>query len=73
MIPTNINKYAMSVYRDGIYMNAGIDYNFNLETKEDKEKYGKYGRETVQKYYSIKKMVDDCESAYNKTLKEHKK
>ena len=32
-IPTNINKYAMSVYRDGIYMNAGIDYNFDSETR----------------------------------------
>lgn len=44
-----------------------------LMKKENKEKYGKYGRETVQKYYSIKKMTDDCESAYTKTLNEHKK
>ena len=45
----------------------------DLMQKENKEKYGKYGRETVQKYYSIKKMADDCEKAYNKTLKEHNK
>lgn len=43
----------------------------DLITCDNKEKYGKYGRETVQKYYSIKRMVDDCEKAYQKTLKEH--
>ena len=39
-----------------------------LMSKEDKEKYGKYNREVVKKYYSVEKMTDDCEKAYNKTL-----
>lgn len=43
-----------------------------LMNEKDKEKYGDYGRKIVQEYYSIKKMADDCEKAYNKTLKEHK-
>ncbi len=43
-----------------------------LMNEENKIEYGKYGRETVQEYYSIKKMADDCEKAYNKTLREHK-
>ena len=44
-----------------------------LMNEKDKTKYGIYGRNTVQKYYSIKRMADDCEKAYSKTLKEHKK
>lgn len=40
-----------------------------LMTRKDKEKYGKYNREVVKKYYSVEKMTDDCEKAYNKTLK----
>ena len=39
-----------------------------LMSKEDKGKYGKYNREVVKKYYSVEKMTDDCEKAYNKTL-----
>ena len=39
-----------------------------LMNKENKEKYGKYNREVVRKYYSVEKMTDDCEKAYNKTL-----
>ena len=39
-----------------------------LMSKDDKEKYGKYNREVVKKYYSVEKMTDDCEKAYNKTL-----
>lgn len=40
-----------------------------LMQKENKEEYGKYNREVVKKYYSVEKMTDDCEKAYNKTLK----
>jgi len=40
----------------------------DLMAKEDKGKYGKYNREVVKKYYSVEKMTDDCEKAYNKTL-----
>lgn len=36
---------------------------------ENKKEYGVYGREVVQKYYSIKKMTDDCETAYRRVLK----
>ena len=28
-IPSDVNKYALAIYRDGIYLNEGIDYNFN--------------------------------------------
>ena len=31
-VPSNINKYAMSVYRDGVYLNPNIDYGFNHDT-----------------------------------------
>lgn len=44
-----------------------------LMNENNKTKYGEYGRKIVQEYYSIKKMVDDCENAYNKTLQKHKK
>ena len=33
-----------------------------------KEEYGKYNREIVKKYYSVGKMADDTEKAYQKTL-----
>ncbi len=36
---------------------------------EKKKEYGTYGREVVQKYYSIKKMTDDCETAYRRVLR----
>lgn len=39
-----------------------------LMNKENKEKYGKYNREIVKKYYSVEKMADDCEKAYAKTV-----
>ena len=32
-IPSNVNKYTMSVYRNGIYLNNTIDYGFNSSTK----------------------------------------
>ena len=32
-IPTDLNKYALSVYRNGIYMLPSIDYGFNSTTK----------------------------------------
>ncbi len=40
----------------------------NLMAEENKEKYGKYNRDVVKKYYSIEKMTDDCEKAYKATL-----
>lgn len=40
-----------------------------LFASEDKEKLGKYNREVVQKYYSVKKMTDDCEIIYKKAVK----
>lgn len=40
----------------------------DLINKENKEKYGKYNREVVKKYYSVEKMTDDCEKAYKSTL-----
>lgn len=39
-----------------------------LMNSKDKEKYGKYNREVVKKYYSVTKMTDDTEKAYKKTL-----
>ena len=39
-----------------------------LMNNEFKEKYGEYNREIVKKYYSVTKMTDDTEKAYNKTL-----
>ena len=44
-----------------------------LLQKINKEEYGKYNREVVKKYYSIEKMTNDCEKAYEKTLKKYKK
>lgn len=41
----------------------------SLIDDENKKEYGVYGREVVQKYYSIKKMTDDCETAYRRVLK----
>ena len=32
-IPNNVNKYTMSVYRNGIYLNNTIDYGFNSSTR----------------------------------------
>lgn len=32
-IPSNVNKYTMSVYRNGIYLNNTIDYEFNSSTR----------------------------------------
>jgi hypothetical protein len=32
-IPSTVNKYAMSVYRDGIYLNPSIDYGYNSSTR----------------------------------------
>ena len=32
-IPSNVNKYTMSVYRNGIYLNNTIDYGFNSSTR----------------------------------------
>ena len=32
-IPSTISKYAMSVYRDGIYLNQSIDYGYNPSTR----------------------------------------
>lgn len=40
-----------------------------LMNNNNKENYGKYNREIIQKYYSIKRMVDDCEEAYRAVLK----
>lgn len=40
-----------------------------LLLSEEKEKFGKYNREVVQKYYSVKKMTDDCEIIYKKVMK----
>lgn len=31
-IPSNVNKYALSIYRNGIYLNPSIDYGFNSST-----------------------------------------
>ena len=39
-----------------------------LMNSANKDEYGKYNREVVKKYYSVTKMVDDTEKAYNKTL-----
>lgn len=39
-----------------------------LMNNNNKENYGKYNREIIQKYYSIKRMVDDCEEAYRAVL-----
>lgn len=44
-----------------------------LMKSEKKEIYGAYNREVVKKYYSIQKMTDDCEKAYQKTLEDRKK
>lgn len=43
-----------------------------LMSCENKEEYGQYNREVVQKYYSVKKMTDDCEKAYEEVLKRYK-
>lgn len=40
----------------------------NLINSNKKEEYGKYNREVVKKYYSVKKMTDDTFRAYKKTL-----
>ena len=32
-IPSTTNKYAMSVYRNGIYLNPSIDYGYNTNTR----------------------------------------
>ena len=32
-IPSTVNKYAMSVYRNGIYLNPSIDYGYNSSTR----------------------------------------
>ena len=32
-IPSDVNKYAMAVYRDGIYLNPSLDYGFNSSTR----------------------------------------
>lgn len=42
-----------------------------LMSENNKEEYGKYNREIVKKYYSVEKMTNDCEKAYNKTLKKN--
>jgi len=42
---------------------------YKLMSEKEKDKYGKYNREVVNKYYSIEKMTNDCEKAYTKTLK----
>ena len=44
-----------------------------LMKAENKGEYGIYNREVVKKYYSIQKMTDDCEKAYQKTLEDRKK
>lgn len=43
----------------------------DLIKKENKEEYGKYNRNIVKEYYSVEKMANDCEKAYEKTLKNH--
>ena len=40
-----------------------------LMHQTNKEEQGKYNREVVKKYYSIEKMVNDTESAYQKVMK----
>jgi len=32
VLPSDVSKYAIAVYRDGIYLNPTIDYNFNHNT-----------------------------------------
>ena len=39
-----------------------------LMSEKEKEKYGRYNRDIVKKYYSVEKITDDCEKSYNKTL-----
>ena len=41
----------------------------DLMNSNKKEEYGKYNREVVKKYYSVSKMADDTEKAYNITIK----
>ena len=41
----------------------------NLINDENKKNLGIYNREVVLKYYSVKKMTDDCELAYQEVLK----
>lgn len=50
--------------------NEELLYNdiLKLVNTENKAEMGKYNREVVKKYYSIEKMVNDCECAYKKTL-----
>ncbi len=43
------------------------------KSAESLEKIGFYNRETVQKYYSVEKMTNDCEKMYKKVLEIHKK
>jgi glycosyltransferase involved in cell wall biosynthesis len=43
------------------------------ESTETLEKQGVYNREVVQKYYSVSKMANDCETMYQKVLEKHKK
>lgn len=31
-VPSNLNKYSLSVYRDGLYLNPDVDYGFNHST-----------------------------------------
>lgn len=51
--------------------NVGVLEKDILEVFEmnNKEEYGKYNREVVKKYYSVKKMTDDCVAMYNRALK----
>ena len=37
-----------------------------------KAELGKYNREVVKKYYSVSRMTDDCEMAYQKTLEKYR-
>lgn len=42
------------------------------EPKAKKEEMGVYNRDVVQQYYSVAKMTDDCEKAYQATLQKRK-
>ena len=46
------------LYKDLVYLFNDID-------DEGRKHLGEYGRSVIQKYYSVKKMADDCVLAYN--------
>ncbi len=45
---------------------------YYLMPEEEKKKLSAYSRDVVKKYYSVEKMTDDCEAAYNSLFEKTK-